>query len=198
MSEVSLNSKPNRKLKIVLVRPGSTDLDEQRRIKGTLNIPLSTTGEGEARDTAADLIDVKVDAIFCSPCLAAQQTARQLSHDGQIKIKVEEALTNLDYGLWHGKLIEELKVTQPKLFKQWQEHPERVCPPGGETVEQVRSRVSRLLKKIRRKHKKGVVVLVVPEPVSCIIRSELEGTVIENLWQVEGKCGDWLAIDAFA
>ena len=195
MSEVDLNSNSNGSLKIVIVRPGSTDLDEQRRIKGTLNIPLSTAGEGEVRETAADLVDVEVDLIFCSPCLAAQQTAQQLSHDGQIKIKVEEGLTNLDYGLWQGKLIEELKSTQPKLYKKWQEHPERVCPPGGETVEEVRVRVARLLKKIRRKHKKGVIVLVVPEPLSTIIRSELDGKQIENLWRVEGKCGDWHAID---
>lgn len=194
MSEISLNSKSGDGLQIVLVRPGSTELDEQRRIKGTLSIPLSVNGEGEAQNTAAELMDVKVDTIFCSPCLAAQQTAQQLSHDGQIKIKVDDGLKNLDHGLWHGKLIEELKETQPKLFKQWQDHPERICPPGGETVEQVRSRVSRWLKKVRRKFKKGVVVLVVPEPISSIIRSHLEGTEIDDLWDFEGKCGDWFSI----
>jgi len=30
-------------LKIVLIRPGSTDLNEQGRIKGTLDVPLSNT-----------------------------------------------------------------------------------------------------------------------------------------------------------
>ena len=192
MSSISKN---NEAFQIVLVHPGSTDLDDQGRIKGTLNIPLSPNGETEVRKTAEQLLNVDIEAIFCSPCLAAQQTAQQLSHDGKIKVKIDENLSNLDHGLWHGKRINELRETQPRLFKQWQEHPETVCPPGGETVEVVRTRVSRTLKKLRRKYKKGVIAIIVPEPLSTIIRSEIENSVIENLSQAEGKCGAWFTLD---
>ncbi len=181
-------------LQIVLVRPGSTDLDEQGRIKGTLNIPLSPNGESEVRQTAEQLLHLNIEAIFCSPCLAAQQTAQQLSHDGKIKVKIDDNLLNLDHGLWHGKRIKELKETQPKLFKQWQEHPETVCPPGGETVEIVRKRVVRMLKKLRRKYKKGIIAIVAPEPLSSIIRSAVENSEIENLAGSEFKCGDWFTL----
>lgn len=182
--------KSNDGLQILLVRPGSTDLDDQGRIKGTLNTPLSTNGENEVRETAAELLEVKIEAIFCAPSLAAQQTAQQLSHDGQVKIKIDDNLTNLDHGLWHGKLIDELKETQPKLYKQWQDHPETVCPPGGETVEQVRDRVARSLKKIRKKYKTGIVAIVVPEPLASIISCQIENSEID-LGTTNGKCGQW-------
>ena len=198
MSEVNLNSKSVDSLQILLVRPGATELDEQGRIRGSLSIPLSETGETQARETAERLFDYRVQVIYSSPCLAAQQTAQQLSHDGKIKIKVEQNLMNLDHGLWHGKLIEELKETQPKMFKQWQEHPERVCPPNGETIEQVRNRVTTLLKKVRRKHKKGIVLFVVPEPILSVIRSELERIELDDLWQIDSRCGDWLAVNLAA
>jgi broad specificity phosphatase PhoE len=182
-------------LRIVLIRPGSTDLDDQGRIKGTLNIPLSPNGENEVRKTAEQLLHLDIEAIYCSPCLAAQQTAQQLSHDGKIKVKIDDNLLNLDHGLWHGKRITELKETQPKLFKQWQERPETVCPPGGETVEAVRKRVDRMLKKLRKKYKKGVIAIVAPEPLSSIIRSVVENSEIENLARCEVKCGGWSTVE---
>lgn len=182
-------------LRIVLVTPGSTDLDDQGRIKGTLNIPLSSNGENEVRETAEQLLSVDIEAIYCSPCLAAQQTAQQLSHDGKIKVKIDDNLLNLDHGLWHGKRINELKETQPRLFKQWQEHPETVCPPGGETVETARQRVVRLLKKIRKKYKTGFIAIVAPEPLSSIIRSAIEHSEIENVLRGKIKCGTWFTLD---
>ena len=192
---MNLIPKSEESLRIVLVRPGSTDLDDQGRIKGSLNIPLSPNGENEVRQTAEQLVELDIEAIFCSPCLAAQQTAQQLSHDGSIKVRIDDNLLNLDHGLWHGKRIKELKETQPKLFKQWQDRPETVCPPGGETVEAVRKRVLRLLKKIRRKYKKGVIALVAPEPLATIIRWAIENSEVENLSRSDFKCGAWFTLD---
>ena len=33
-----------------------------------------------------------------------------------------------------GMLVEEVKQKQPRVYRQWLEHPETVCPPEGETV----------------------------------------------------------------
>ncbi len=52
----------------------------------------------------------------------------------KLKPKTLERLQNLDHGLWQGMLIEEVKRKQPKVYKQWQEQPENVCPPEGEML----------------------------------------------------------------
>ena len=124
-------------LNFLLVRAGSTDLDDQGRIVGSLDMPLSPTGEGEAKETADALTNYDIDAIYSAACLSAQQTAQQLSRDGEIRVRVQENWVNLDHGLWHGKSLDELKENQPKLYRQWHENPESVCPPGGETIEEV-------------------------------------------------------------
>lgn len=181
-------------LKIVLVRAGSTALDEQGRITGALDMPLSTVGEEEARETSVELIDYEFSAIFSASCLAAQQTAHQLSRDGQIRIRVEESWTNLDHGLWHGKSLDELKETQPRLYRLWNENPESICPPGGETIEEVRNRVVHSLKKIRRKYKNCVVAIVAPEPLFSIIRAAIEDSEVRDLLQHRSDFGSWEAI----
>ena len=168
------------KLDIILVRAGSTDLDDQGRIMGALDLPLSSHGEDEARQSALELTEYDLEAIYAASCLAAQQTAQILSHNGEVRVRVEENLTNLNHGLWHGKSLEELKETQPKLFRQWQENPESICPPGGETIEDVRKRVAVTLKKIRKKFKCGMVAIVAPEPLYSVIRSEVEDSAIEE------------------
>lgn len=182
-------------LDIVLVRAGSTDLDEQGRITGSLDMPLSTAGEAEARETSVELDDVKFKAIFSASCLAAQQTAQQLSRDGRIRVRVEESWTNLDHGLWHGKSLSELKETQPRLYRQWVDSPESICPPGGETIEEVRQRLAYSLKKIRRKFKNGCVAIVAPEPLFSIIRAEIEDSEVRELLQYRSDFGRWETIN---
>lgn len=178
-------------LNVMFVRSGATDLDDQGRITGSLDLPLSELGADQTRKLAAELDKFDVDIIFSSPSIASQQTAQEISRDGKVKIRVEESLSNLDHGLWHGKSIAELKENQPKLYKQWQEQPETVCPPDGETVDQAKKRLNKFLKKLKKKFKTGLVALVVSEPLACIIRAELTQVEISELWQVEAKCGHW-------
>ena len=182
-------------LKIFLVLPGATDLDCQGRIKGLLDVPMNSQGNEQAKQTAVDLGGEPISVVYCSPCLSAQQTAEQVSRDGRIKIKVFDELRNLDRGLWHGRLIEELKESQPRVYRQWQEQPETVCPPGGETLEQASQRIVKAIRKIRRRHKSGTIALVAPEPVASLLRSQLENAEIGDLWKAECRCGSWETIE---
>ncbi len=171
----------NPQLNFLLVRAGSTDLDDQGRITGSLDMPLSPTGEREACATAKELNRFEIDAIFSASCLAAQQTAQLISRDGEIRVRVEESWVNLNHGLWHGKSLDELKVMQPKLYRQWRENPGSVCPPGGETVEDVRSRVQSVMKRICKKFNAGTFAIVAPEPLFSIIRAEINDSKFGNL-----------------
>jgi probable phosphoglycerate mutase len=158
---------------ILLIRPGATEFDEQGRIIGTLDVPLSELGEKQAADLAEQSADFDVKAILSSPSLAAQQTAKILGKKHGRKIKVKDALCNIDMGLWQGKDIEELRTTQPKIARQWQEHPETVCPPEGESFDDVIPRVQKFLLKLQKKHKSGTIMIVVADPLAKVIASLL-------------------------
>ncbi len=129
--------------RVVLVRPGTTDFDEQRRIKGNLDIPLNEFGTDQIARAANELASEGIEAVYSSPCQAAEETARVLAQALGVKAKSVPNLRNLDHGLWQGKLIDEVKATQRKVYRQWQEQPETVCPPEGEMLESARLRVHR-------------------------------------------------------
>jgi broad specificity phosphatase PhoE len=181
-------------VQILLVRACSTDFDEQGRIKGTLDIPLNEVGEGQVSQLVADLHDTDIDYLYTSPCRSALQTAEALAADHKLRTKTLVELQNLDHGLWHGKLIDEVRVSQPKVFRQLQDHPETVCPPQGEAVGAALERVRSLVARLIRKHGSGTIAVVVPEPLASLVSSIL-GSEMGDLWKAECQCGGWQKID---
>ena len=161
-------------LQIVLVKPGVTDFDAQGRITGTLDVPLSDSGIAQAQSVATELAGVEITAVYSGPCLAAQQTAVEITAHSRVRPRVEAKLKNVDMGLWQGRELDELKTNQPRFVRQWQENPEQICPPGGETLMDVRPRVDAFLKRISRKHKSGVVVVVVADPLASEIAARID------------------------
>jgi probable phosphoglycerate mutase len=110
-------------------------------------------------------------------------------------VKLLSELQNLDHGLWHGKLIDEVKHSQPKAFRQLQDHPETVCPPEGEPVGAALDRVKAVIQRLRRKHASGVVALVVPEPLAQLVLSVINNCEVGDLWKVECQAADWELVE---
>lgn len=185
--------KKSEPLRILLIRPGSTDYDEQGRIQGRLDIPLSEAGVEQVSRSAGALKEEGIEVLYASPGQAAEETGRALAQGLDVKMKLIEGMQNLDQGLWQGMLVEHVKAKQPKVYKQWQENPETVCPPEGETLDQARDRVAQMLAKLRRKHKRGVIGLVVPEPLASVVASELRSERPGDLWK-PAPCGSWESI----
>lgn len=181
-------------LRIVLIRPGSTDFDEQGRIKGTLEIPLNERGASQVARTIQDVSGLSIEVIYTSPCQAAEQTAEAMADALGIRVKKVDKLENLDHGLWHGKLIEEVRQCQPKVYRQMQDHPETVCPPEGEPLAEACRRVGVALDKLLKRHDSGTIALVLPEPVYSMVRAHLQQGEIGDLWKAECQCGSWQMI----
>ncbi|MCE9555601.1 MAG: histidine phosphatase family protein [Planctomycetes bacterium] len=181
-------------LKIILLRPGSTEFDVQGRIVGTLDLPLSAEGNAEVATAIGALNGDEVAMVYCSPCQSAVETAEAVAAARGVKCKQIKTLQNVNYGLWQGMLVDEVRRKQPRVFKQWQEHPETICPPEGEMFADVQQRVEAALTKLLKKHKEGIIVLVVPEPLAGIARSRLQHTDLSEAWKTVGECGAWEAI----
>ncbi|MFO0819904.1 MAG: histidine phosphatase family protein [Pirellulales bacterium] len=181
--------------RVVLIRPGSTDFDEQGRIKGTLEIPLNERGAGQVAQMISHLQGLGISLIYSSPCQCAEQTAAAIAAALGIRSKTIDKLENLDHGLWHGKLVEEVRHCQPKVYRQMQEHPETVCPPDGEPLIEARQRVVAAVDKVLKKNAQATVALVVPEPICSLVRSYLAGSEVGDLWKAECECGDWQVIE---
>ncbi len=162
-------------LTILLIRSGITEFDSQGRIQGTLDVPLCEEGRKQAIAMAEELAvqDASVDALYAGPCLSAQQTAEILGRRLDLKPKTLKKLHNLDQGLWQGLLFDDVKSKQPKVYRQWQERPDTVCPPEGETLREAGERLKTALAKLTKKHKTGAIGLVLAQPLAGVLRSLL-------------------------
>jgi broad specificity phosphatase PhoE len=175
---------------IVLIRPGCTEFDEQQRIQGNLDLPLSAGGRQQVERLLADLAQVEIDVLFSSPCEPARSTADALGAARGLAVKEIEGLHNVDHGLWQGLKVEDVRRKHPKVFKQWQESPEAICPPGGESLAEAVARVRKALEKPLKK--KGNLAIVAADPLAAIICAVVRGLPLESIPAVcQGACGSW-------
>jgi probable phosphoglycerate mutase len=183
-------------VQILLIRPGTTEYDQQGRVQGTLDIPLCEDGRQEVEKMVDELRGKPIDAIYASPCQAAVQTAEAVATAFDVKTKTIDKLQNVDQGLWQGMLVADVKTKQPKVYRQWLEQPETVCPPQGETLGAAEQRVQVALAKLLKKHKAdGLVAIVAPEPLASVIRHALGGENWGDLWQGAKLRPRWQLID---
>lgn len=184
-------------LRILLVRPGVTEYDQQGRIQGTLDIPLCEDGRRQVEGISGEVCGQAPAAVYASPCESCQQTAAMLARLCDQKPKTLEKLHNLDHGLWQGMLVSDVKTKQPKVYRQWQEQPETVCPPQGETVLAAKSRVAEVLKKLIKRHKgQQAIIVVAPEPLASVVRHVLLQDALTDFWKPGGGGARWESIDA--
>ncbi len=169
-------------LKVLLIRSGNTEYECQGRIQGTLDVPLSEDGRKQVEDLADALREQQIDILYYGPCRCVQQSTEIVNQKLDLKTKKLDAFQNLDHGLWQGMLIDDVKTKQPKVYKQWQERPESVCPPDGETVKQVRERVQTALTKLAKKHKDATIGILVAEPLMSVMHSMLAQEAVADLW----------------
>lgn len=181
--------------RFILVRSCSTDFDDEGRIKGTLDIPLNLSGKQQAAKVAEELIDRELACVYYSPYQAATQTAEIVAKQAGVKARILKNLQNLDHGLWQGMLIDELKEKQKKVYRQWQEQPETVRPPDGETVTDALLRVKTTLDKLIKKHRNQTVSVIAPEPLTSLMQSYLEQSELGDLWETISECGSWMVVD---
>jgi probable phosphoglycerate mutase len=182
-------------LQIVLIRPGTTDFDVQGRIQGTLDIPLNEQGRQQVERMITELAPLRIDTVYCAESQPALETAEMVAEALEAKVKQLSNMQNLDHGLWQGMLIDEVRTKQPKVYRQWQEQPDCICPPEGEMLSAARTRVSAAVCKTLKKHKSGTIAIVAPEPLASLVRCCLGCGQLGNLWKARSEGDHWEVIE---
>ena len=98
-----------------------------------------------------------VEVVYCPCCEPAKQTAQAIAQGLDIKLRKLDRMENLNHGLWQGMPIDEVRLKHPKVYRQWHEQPELVCPPEGEMLSQAAQRVEQAMTRLLKRHKEGVV-----------------------------------------
>jgi probable phosphoglycerate mutase len=155
----------------VVVRPGETDFDDQERIQGALDLPLNARGQSRLTETISQLGDARLEVIYASPTEPACTVAQELGAALEVPVRSVEGLRSLNQGLWEGMRLDDVRRKHPRVYKQWRNAPESVCPPEGETCDEAAIRVRQVLRKLLKR--KGPFAIVVGEPLASMVSSFL-------------------------
>ncbi len=162
---------------VVLIRPGATVYDEQNRVQGVLDVPLSDRGWAEVAELVEKLsepyLGVELSAIYSGPSENAVRTAEAVGRALGLRPRRIEELGNLDLGLWQGLQVEEIKRRHLKVFRQWIEDPCTVSPPHGESVEGAMGRIRAALRPLIKRHRDEAIGIVACEPIAQFIACDL-------------------------
>jgi alpha-ribazole phosphatase/probable phosphoglycerate mutase len=138
---------------ILLVRHGETEWNAERRVQGHLNSRLSARGRRQAEAIAARLARVPLTAVYSSDLTRALDTATPIAAAHGLPVVSLPALREKSFGEWEG-------LTEPEIKANWPDgwhcfHVLRQIDyaiPGGETWEQVQTRVLGVLGQVLRDH----------------------------------------------
>ena len=182
-------------VQLILIRPGATDYDQQGRIQGTLEVPLSAEGAAQVAQMVEGLRGQKIETLYTATGQPAEETAEAITEALDWKLKKLDRMQNLDFGLWQGLVIDDVRVKQPKVYRQWQEMPQNVCPPEGEMLTEADERVRAAVGKLLKRHREGVIGLVVAEPLASLVRRFVTQNELGDLWKAISEHGTFEVIE---
>jgi probable phosphoglycerate mutase len=149
-----MNRYGNDKLRIAFIRHGPTAWNDEGRIQGRIDIPLSDAG----RHKMSGLLPpagFELARAYVSPLSRAQETARLL---GLADVKVDERLSEHDWGSWEGLTREEI------LARDGHDAFERAGrgidfqPAGGESTRALLARVRAFLRDVATEPSDAIVI----------------------------------------
>jgi broad specificity phosphatase PhoE len=152
----------------LLIRHGHSDAVGQWLAGRRSGVPLNTAGRREAEELSQALRWLPITAVYSSPLERAVDTATPLARDHGLTVKTREALTDVDFGEWTGKTLDEL-VNEPK-WQAFNRERQRACAPGGEALTDVQHRIVNELIELSHTHPGELVAIVThAEPIRCAI-----------------------------
>ncbi|HEX7891000.1 MAG TPA: histidine phosphatase family protein [Ramlibacter sp.] len=147
--------------RIIAVRHGETSWNVDARIQGQLDIQLNDTGRWQARRVGEALSGEQLAAIYSSDLGRAHETARAISHAAGIPVVAHSGLRERRFGLFEGKTFHEIHETWPEDALNWKKRiPEWTPPEGGESLLQLRERVTRTMSDLASRHTGQLIAVV--------------------------------------
>jgi Fructose-2,6-bisphosphatase len=170
---------------ILLVRHGQTDWNLEERFRGRFDVPLNEAGRHQAQATGQWIASRwNVSAIYASPLSRAVQTAEAIARWFSLPVTAYPGLIDLDFGDWQGKTPDEVRATWPQIYRAWLENPQSVRIPGGETIDELRSRALKAVQELVARHSKETIVLVAHTDVNRALILEILGLPTNQIWRL--------------
>ncbi len=148
-------------------------------------VSLDEAGWEQTSQLVQALTWAPLSAVYTSPLERAVQTAHPLAYDHGLDVRVRPAFTDIDFGAWTGRTLEDLSTDlEWQRFNSDRNH---ACPPGGEALADVQRRIVDELLALGKTHPGEVVAIVThAEPIRCALAA-FGDTSLNEVMAVEIK-----------
>ena len=147
--------------RILAIRHGETAWNVDTRIQGHLDIPLNEKGQWQAQRLARALAARdNIHAIYSSDLQRAHHTAQAIAAATGAPLRTNPGLRERGFGIFEGKTYVEIEQTWPEESEHWRRRVPHWAPPGGESLLQVRERITRTLHELAACHPGEQIVVV--------------------------------------
>lgn len=167
---------------LILMRHGQTDWNVEGRYQGQSNNPLNELGRQQAHQAAAALQGVKIEHIYSSDLLRAQQTAQIAADLLHLPVTVDARLREIHQGKWQGMLYADIQRDFAQELQRFREMPLKYSPPSGETLAEVATRFFAALDEISTVHTQGNVIIVTHKLPIALVRCHTENIPLARVW----------------
>lgn len=153
-----------------LLRHGTTSWNEQKRIQGSFDSPLSPVGQAGIEQWASALAHSHYDRMVRSDLGRVQQTAEILNRQLHLPTTVDTRLREQHWGDWEGMTVDDVRGQFPDILQANIDAGWHFCPPAGESRLQVLHRSTAALQEMALRWP-GQKILVVCHLgiITCVI-----------------------------
>ena len=168
-------------MQVLLIHAGPTPWDIDDRITGAENLPLTPEAIPPIQAVLGEHHLFIPDAVYCPRGNdACQEVAKMVAEQTGQRIRFEDAFSEMKLGLWEGLTRDQVRHRYPSVTQQWQDHPQQVLPPDGESMVTVVDRVYPVLVKMERKYRDKKVIVVLRPLIMAIVAGILRGRTMRD------------------
>ena len=166
---------------IYAVRHGKTVWNQETKMQGKLNSPLTDEGIEGAIGLRSQIRDKDMEKVLVSPMPRALQTA-YLATEGNLPISIEPLLREMDLGIWEGVRAKDAYDAHPEEYDRFKSEAHLYTPiDGGETFFEVDERVRQLIGKLISGDNNGPILLVTHQILVQTLLTIIEGRDVSTL-----------------
>jgi broad specificity phosphatase PhoE len=159
----------------VLVRHGQSTWNDQGRIQGQLDPPLSELGREQARRVAERLSGRRFAAFYTSDLSRTQETAAAIAQAIGMEPVANPQLREVGLGAWEGMTAAEVAERYPAEWERWRAMPSWDSVPGAEGSARFETRVRGVIADLLDHHAHGDVLVVTHGGVIQVALGEVVG-----------------------
>jgi probable phosphomutase (TIGR03848 family) len=151
--------RPSKKPTVVcLVRHGTTGTTGKILPGRAKGLHLSEAGQKEAEGVAGRLAGAAVTAVYASPLERARETAAPIGKAFDRRVVVDRGLLECDFGEWTGQEL--AKLSKLAQWKAVQRYPSGFRFPGGESFQELQTRLQETVTRLVAAHPGETIVAV--------------------------------------